>query len=142
MNKICPEVEACRRSICDLLNALSNSLIVNKYKRPGTIFEKTSYRLRLTDIFPPYFTLHHHNSPMKALSNTDGSSADNSSPVADCNSHNALTLASCIGYSLSKRSRSFQGTRFRIAAAFRRTFSNCLLSDSAMSMRPCSIPTD
>jgi len=31
------------------------------------------------------FYFHKHNSPLNALSNTDGNNASNSSPVADCN---------------------------------------------------------
>jgi hypothetical protein len=38
-------------------------------------------------------SLHHHNSPLKALSKILGSNADNSSPVADCNCINDASCA-------------------------------------------------
>ncbi len=34
-----------------------------------------------------------YNSPLNALSSTDGTSANNSSPVADCNSRSMLAIA-------------------------------------------------
>jgi hypothetical protein len=95
---------------------------------------------QLSPRFPFVIFLSSHNFPWNALCSTDGISADNSSPLMDCNAGSALTFGSCIYYPQSKRSSSSQGTRFRIAAAFRRMLSNCSLSDFAISTNPFSIP--
>jgi hypothetical protein len=50
---------------------------------------------------------HHHNSPLKALSKTLGNNADNSSPVADCNSRSDASLAWTLSrYAIAKGSKS------------------------------------